>query len=63
MQRWMFPFFLITMAALAGMLRAAEAPRPVIYQLMMRTFGNTNETRKPGGTLEEKRLRKIRPYQ
>ncbi len=27
--------------------------RPVIYQLLPRLFGNTNETRKPGGTLAE----------
>ncbi|MFT4175113.1 MAG: alpha-amylase family glycosyl hydrolase [Luteolibacter sp.] len=27
--------------------------RPVIYQLMVRLFGNTNETRKPHGTLAE----------
>jgi glycosidase len=27
--------------------------RPVIYQLMVRTFGNTRETRTPGGSLEE----------
>jgi glycosidase len=27
--------------------------RPVIYQLMVRTFGNTNETRKPNGTILE----------
>ena len=27
--------------------------RPVIYQLLVRTFGNLNETRKPWGTLEE----------
>jgi glycosidase len=27
--------------------------RPVIYQLMVRTFGNTNETRKINGTLAE----------
>ena len=33
--------------------QAAAAPRPVIYQLMVRTFGNTNETRKPNGTLAE----------
>lgn len=32
---------------------AGEEARPVIYQLMVRTFGNTNETRKPGGTLAE----------
>ena len=34
-------------------LHAAEPPRPVIYQLMVRTFGNTTETRKPNGTLAE----------
>ena len=27
--------------------------RPRIYQLMVRHFGNTNLTRKPGGTMEE----------
>jgi glycosidase len=32
---------------------AASFTRPVIYQLMVRTFGNTNETRKIGGTLLE----------
>jgi glycosidase len=30
-----------------------HAGRPVIYQLMVRHFGNTNETRKPHGTLAE----------
>jgi glycosidase len=30
-----------------------SAGRPVIYQLMVRTFGNTNETRKVNGTLAE----------
>lgn len=34
-------------------IRAGESPRPVIYQLMVRTFGNTNETRKTNGTLAE----------
>lgn len=34
-------------------MRNAEVRRPVIYQLMVRTFGNTNETRKAHGTLEE----------
>ena len=34
-------------------LRADEVRRPVIYQLMVRTFGNTNETRKTNGTLAE----------
>jgi len=33
--------------------RAAGKPRPVIYQLLVRTFGNTNETRKPNGNLKE----------
>ena len=32
---------------------AAIAERPVIYQLFVRHFGNTNETRKPNGTLAE----------
>lgn len=32
---------------------APEGPRTRIYQLLPRLFGNTNETRKPGGTLEE----------
>lgn len=31
----------------------SAAGRPRIYQLMVRHFGNTNPTRKPGGTLEE----------
>jgi glycosidase len=29
------------------------SPRPVIYQLLVRTFGNTNETRRFNGTLAE----------
>jgi glycosidase len=33
--------------------RAPDTPRPVIYQLMVRTFGNTNETRKINGTKVE----------
>ena len=33
--------------------QALETSRPVIYQLMVRTFGNTNETRKVNGTLLE----------
>ncbi|MEI6654558.1 MAG: alpha-amylase family glycosyl hydrolase [Verrucomicrobiota bacterium] len=32
---------------------AATADRPSIYQLLLRTFGNTNESRKPNGTLAE----------
>lgn len=31
----------------------AVSPRPRIYQLLPRLFSNTNETRKPHGTLEE----------
>lgn len=31
----------------------ASQQRPLIYQLMVRHFGNTNETRKPHGTIEE----------
>jgi glycosidase len=34
-------------------IHAVESIRPVIYQLMVRTFGNTNETRKSNGTLAE----------
>lgn len=33
--------------------QSAPPPRPVIYQLMVRTFGNPNETRRPNGTLAE----------
>ena len=30
-----------------------QNPRPVIYQMLPRLFGNTNTTRKPHGTIEE----------
>ena len=40
-------------ALMSNSIRADEGVRPVIYQLMVRTFGNTNETRKPHGTLLE----------
>jgi hypothetical protein len=30
-----------------------QGPRTRIYQLLPRLFGNTNETRRPGGTMEE----------
>lgn len=36
------------------------AERPVIYQILVRTFGNTNTTRKEGGTLEENGCGKFR---
>jgi glycosidase len=36
------------------MLQSSSGPgRPIIYQALPRLFGNTNETRKPGGTIEE----------
>jgi len=34
-------------------IRKDEVTRPVIYQLMVRTFGNANETRKPHGSIDE----------
>lgn len=43
----------VLIAAMSASSRASDAPRPVIYQLMVRTFGNTNETRKSHGTLAE----------
>ncbi len=45
-------FFTILAAAVMGLSGHAEdAPRPVIYQLMVRTFGNMNATGKTNGTL------------
>jgi glycosidase len=41
------------MVAMSYSSHSADSARPVIYQLMVRTFGNTNETRKPNGTLAE----------
>ena len=41
------------MAAMPLRRHSADPIRPVIYQLMVRTFGNTNETRKTNGTLVE----------
>jgi glycosidase len=45
----------VTLSAVWGAmtLSSQAAPRPVIYQLLVRTFGNTNETRKFNGTLAE----------
>lgn len=43
----------VSIAAMEDHRRKDARLRPVIYQLMVRTFGNTNETRKPGGTMEE----------
>jgi glycosidase len=45
------PAFLI--GAMTAFSRAEEITRPVIYQLMVRTFGNISETRKTNGTLAE----------
>ena len=45
---------LLCQSILTGMIvpgRGEEVSRPVIYQLMVRTFGNSNETRTPGGTM------------
>lgn len=45
---------LLAMILLPGTLAAVEKPaRPHIYQLMVRHFGNTNETRKRDGTMAE----------
>jgi len=46
-------FCILFAGSVASGIRAEEKPRPVIYQLLVRTFGNTNETRKTNGTLEE----------
>jgi glycosidase len=43
----------VFMAAMNVSSPASDTPRPVIYQMMVRTFGNTNETRKTHGTLAE----------
>jgi glycosidase len=48
---------------LPGTLPAAvndNAPRPVLYQLFLRQFSNTNETRKANGTLAENGVGKFR---
>lgn len=37
-----------------------DSERPVIYQLLVRTFGNTNPAQKPGGTLAENGCGKFR---
>ena len=43
----------VLMTAMPLRSHSAEPIRPVIYQLMVRTFGNTNETRKTNGSLAE----------
>jgi glycosidase len=44
---------IIISSLLVAALASIGNARPVIYQLMVRTFGNTNETRKVNGTLAE----------
>ncbi len=53
MMAWQKAVLGIVFAAMTFSSHAAGSPRPVIYQLLVRTFGNTNETRKTNGTLEE----------
>ncbi|MCU0748790.1 MAG: hypothetical protein MUF13_04500 [Akkermansiaceae bacterium] len=36
----------VLILAMSASARADDTVRPVIYQLMVRTFGNTHETRK-----------------
>ena len=43
----------VLILAMSASARADDTVRPVIYQLMVRTFGNTNETRRTNGSLEE----------
>jgi glycosidase len=43
----------VVMSAMTTSSQAAAQERPVIYQLMVRTFGNTSETRKTNGNLAE----------
>ena len=50
---WQTILMSVGLAVMTASSPAAESPRPVIYQLMVRTFGNTSETRKTNGTLAE----------
>jgi glycosidase len=50
---WQILLSCVLLALMSFHIRAGEKPRPVIYQLMVRTFGNTNETRKVNGTMAE----------
>lgn len=52
MKRAVLFIIILCMHATASLPASAE-PRPVIYQLLVRTFGNSNETRKTNGTLLE----------
>lgn len=57
---WQMICFCVWMLLMIPPTQAAETSRPVIYQLMVRTFGNTNETRKIHGTLAENGCGKFR---
>lgn len=50
---WQSTLGCVCLVAMSSICRAEEAPRPVIYQLLVRTFSNINETRKTHGTLLE----------
>jgi glycosidase len=50
---WQILISIVISAAMTVSSKASPSPRPVIYQLMVRTFGNTNETRKTNGTIAE----------
>ncbi len=50
---WQTLFLGVLIVAMSIRSHSADSTRPVIYQLMVRTFGNTNETRKTNGTLAE----------
>ncbi|MBK1826097.1 alpha-amylase family glycosyl hydrolase [Haloferula rosea] len=50
---WQFPLVAAWMAAMSLAETVAAAPRPVVYQVLPRLFGNANETRKLNGSIEE----------
>ncbi|MEI6177654.1 MAG: alpha-amylase family glycosyl hydrolase [Verrucomicrobiota bacterium] len=50
---WQILLFCVLIPGMNASSCAVDSSRPVIYQLMVRTFGNTNGTRKANGTLAE----------
>ena len=50
---WQIPGIDVSIVVMSQVSQSAAPTRPVIYQLMVRTFGNANETRKINGTLAE----------
>ena len=50
---WQYLAIGVLFLGMSPLANCDETKRPVIYQLLVRTFGNTNETRKPGGTMAE----------